>query len=240
MLENDGAFVIAFPTIRIDAVKDLSLIEEKLKSISQYNYIIFTSVNSVEYFVKSMKSLNLELPLLPKVVAVGEKTKSYCVEAGIRVDSVPSEYSGTGVIKMLQSEIGENSKIFIPASNMSRNELPDGLRKLGAIVDVVTLYINSAISVNEHKEEIDSLFKKKPDAFLFTSPSSFKSFLKILKPANEKDYFSDTIIASIGNSTKEEIQSFGLTSQVVPRVSTLEFTVKELIKYYSTEVRSLN
>jgi len=235
-LEENGARVIAFPTIRIDSIEDTSFIDEAIKNITKYNYVIFTSTNAVKFFSKRIKSLGKSIPDSLHVISVGEKTQKACNRNEIKVDSIPDQYSAKGVLQMLSSIGVSDSKILIPSSIISRDELAIGLKQLGAEVELIPIYSNSSIDDQEYFNERAEIINSKPDAFVFTSPSSFISYLKAAKIEEAVEYFSNHVVAAIGNTTKREIEKLNINVDVVPDKNTLEDTIKELIKFYSSEV----
>jgi len=54
-----------------------------------------------------------------------------------------------------------------------------------------------------------------------------------LKIENLKQYFGDSVIAVIGNTTKNEIEKLGLKVHIVPSVYTVKGIVDEVINYFS-------
>jgi uroporphyrinogen-III synthase len=84
--------------------------------------------------------------------------------------------------------------IFIPRSAIGRNELPEGLESLGAIVKTASVY-NVAVPTYEAVQPyIEKLNSCKPDLFIFTSPSAFENLLSILKISDPQSYFQNFII----------------------------------------------
>ncbi len=55
ILEEEGAYVIEFPVIEITEPEDYSELDNAIKNIKKYNWIIFTSVNGVKFFLNRLK-----------------------------------------------------------------------------------------------------------------------------------------------------------------------------------------
>ena len=63
------------------------------------------------------------------------------------------------------------SRVLIPRSNLALSIIPDGLRRLGFIVDCVTAY-NTCMPANPRRIDLTTV-----DRIVFTSPSTVDNFL---------------------------------------------------------------
>lgn len=122
---------------------------------------------------------------------------------------------------------------MIPCSALARNELVVGLTELGAEVFAVPIYDVVENSIEDLQSEYDSIRNKKPDLFVFTSPSSFANFTKIINIVNVTEYFNNCTIAVIGTTTENAVKSYGLTVNIVPKVFSLQGISEAIIKYFS-------
>lgn len=233
-LQDEGAEVLAFPTIKVGSIDDYTLFDSQIKKFKKFDYLIFTSANAVTKFNERIVEKNIELDFSTvRVVAVGEKTYDACNEYSIPTDIIPNEFSSHGIIDELSNYVLEEKNILIPGSSIMRTELKDGLEKLGASVTLVPIYNIETPSYEDVKEQLEILQNKKPTIFIFTSPSTFKSFVKILNLENPKKYFDGSLIAVIGNTTKGEIEKHGIEVDIVPEVYTVKGVVDEVIKYFT-------
>jgi uroporphyrinogen-III synthase len=233
-LQDEGAEVLAFPTIKVVPMNDYSLFDNQIKKFKKFDYLIFTSANAVEMFNSRILEKNIELDFSSiRIAAVGEKTYDACTEYSIPADIIPSEFSARGIIEELSNYVLDGKNIFIPGSSIARTDLKEGLEKLGASVTVVPIYNIETPSYEDVKEQIEILKTRKPSIFIFTSPSTFKNLVSLLKIDNLKEYFEDSLIAVIGNTTRNEIEKLGLTVDIVPAVYTVKGIVDEVLNYFS-------
>ena len=172
LLTDAGAKLIYFPTIKIIPNYNSPELIDAVNNFSDFDYIVFTSGNSVDIFNKFALQNNCDISKL-KVAVTGRSTFESCKSLGIEVDILPDEFSAKGLLRYFSqiNIIGE--KIFIPGSSLSRDELSTGLMELGAKVKAVQIYDVVINNSGELQEEIGELKIRKPDVFLFTSPSSF-------------------------------------------------------------------
>jgi uroporphyrinogen-III synthase len=146
---------------------------------------------------------------------------------------MPDEFSAKGLLGKLSMVNLSGKNILIPCSSLSRDELRIGLIELGANVSSVPIYSVVKNNVEELEEEINYIKKRKPDVFLFTSPSSFENFLSLTGVEQLSDYFEGCTITAIGATTENAIREFNLTVNIVPQIFTIEGASKAIIRYFS-------
>jgi len=167
------------------------------------------------------------------VAVVGRSTFEFCETLGISVNILPDEFSAKGLLSKLSLVNLSGKNILIPCSSLSRDELRIRLTELGANVKSVPIYDVVINNVEELHEEINSLKNRKPDVFLFTSPSSFENFLSIAGVEQLSDYFGGSVIAAIGTTTENAIRKFNLTVNIVPQIFTIKEASEAIIRYFS-------
>ena len=167
-----------------------------------------------------------------KVVAVGNKTASVCERLDVPVNIIPKKFSGEGVTNELSKFDLKNKIIFIPRSEIGREELPEELETRGAILKVAPVY-NVALPDQETiKDRVDELKNTQPDLFIFTSPSTFKNYLQIFDITNPYQYFHDYDIAAIGPTTRAAIENRNVRVTIMPDEYTINGLVKATLEYY--------
>src|SRR5919197_6593161 len=99
LLESFGARVVACPTIEIVAPESYDLLDEAIENLFGYDWLVFTSANAVEHFLRRLEALGREVGELDslRVCAVGEATSERLVAAHVHVDVVPQKYQAEGV-----------------------------------------------------------------------------------------------------------------------------------------------
>jgi len=233
-LSKLGANVIIFPTLEIVPPDNWNKFDSVVSNPSKIDFIIFTSVHSVQMFSKRCKETGAELNFnRTKVVAVGNKTSSYCQKNNIPVAVVPQKFSAEGVVEVLSKFNLKNKVVFIPRSAIGREELPKGLKDLGAIIKSVPVYNVSLPSGDKMKQSLEVLNNSDPDLFIFTSPSTFENFLLIMGIKNPVGYLGKFDVAAIGPTTKEAIENKNVKVEILPDEFTIEGLIKKIIEHYS-------
>lgn len=229
-----GADVIVFPTLEIVPPNNWDKFDELILSSQKIDFIVFTSVHAVTMFIKRCNELNKQFDFKKtKVVAVGNKTKSVCEENEIKVDIVPKKFSGEGVVEELSKSDLKDKLVFIPRSAIGREDLPKGLEELGAKIITVPVYNVSLPSKESVQKNIEQLNSKKPDVFIFTSPSTFENFLLIMNINNPVSYFKNYDVAAIGPTTKSAIENSKVKVSIMPDEYTIKGLANKMIEFYN-------
>jgi uroporphyrinogen-III synthase len=231
-LMNEGAMMIYFPTIKLQHISDSIELNQSLDKFEKYDWIVFTSSNAVESFFAIAKQRNLDLSRV-KVATVGSETTKCCEEYNLEVSLVPAEFSAIGLLKEFSKMNMLGKKIFIPCSSLSRKVLSVVLVELGADVTSVPTYEVLENELNSIRKELEQIQNKRPDIFVFTSPSSFRNYLSLLKVEDAESYFNNAVICSIGKTTEAAISEYGINVNIVPELFSLRGVEEAIKKYFS-------
>lgn len=211
LVSAEGGTSIALPTLEI-VPKGQAAAKSFMDALRQkkHDYCAFMSTQAVQVLVELAGSDRVEEALKnTRVIAVGPKTRAELEKHRIRVDSMPSEFSTKGMVKMLSKKMPAGKKIIIPRSAAADDSAANALRSLGMHVDEVMLYgIRISRPSKEWKQFAVSLQEYNIDAIIFTSASSVESFFEILGKLTDSDVHlgQETKVVSIGPFTTEELK----------------------------------
>ncbi|MBB1570016.1 MAG: hydroxymethylbilane synthase [Propionibacterium sp.] len=130
-LASCGLEVTAFPV-----QTPVALVNEV--DLGQAAWSVVTSARTVEI----LQRLGARLP--GRIAAVGKATAAALESAGYAVDLIPAQASGMGLVEEFPEGPG---KVVIPGSALSKQDLPDGLQRLGWEVGVFPVYTMKAAEV---------------------------------------------------------------------------------------------
>jgi uroporphyrinogen III methyltransferase / synthase len=172
-LQSLGAEVVECPAIAIAPPETYAPVDEAIMRLDSYDWVIFTSANAVEAFSTRLARVSgsKEIVATRKVCAVGPATAAALNRIGCEPALVPSVYLAEAIVE----EIGdvEGRRIVLPAADMARKTLADGLRRKGAQVDELTVY---RTIVGEASGLLADLLQDgKVDAITFTSSSTVRN-----------------------------------------------------------------
>ena len=232
-IEDLGGEAIEFPTIEIAPPTSYRKLDSAIVSLDKYEWLVFTSVNGVKYFFARLFERGQDNRSLHsiKLAAIGEQTAGAIEKRGFKVDLVPEEFIAEGLVRSFSKVDIKGKRILIPRVKKAREILPDGLRNLGAEVDVVPAYEAhqpSPKTLEPAKELIDS---GGIDVITFASSSTARNFFEIMG----KDFVqkNKSIIACIGPITARTVESFGLEPQIVCEKYTIEELAKDIAAYFN-------
>ncbi|MEJ2748993.1 MAG: uroporphyrinogen-III synthase, partial [Anaerolineae bacterium] len=131
-----GAEPIVFPVIQFVALSTEPL-DKALTQFEQYDWLVFTSVNAVEFFFRRVDELDLTLNM-PQVATVGSATAVALQARHIPLNFTPNQFTGEALAAGLGDLTGQ--KVLLPRAKIGRPQIVDLLRQQGAEVDDIALY----------------------------------------------------------------------------------------------------
>src|SRR6185312_17335653 len=98
-LRELGAEVLEIPFIEIRRPRSYQALDRALKNLSQYDWLILTSVNGVEAVWERLPKLRLGKSMGHlQIAAIGPATRQAIEQHGMKVDVVPREYVAESVV----------------------------------------------------------------------------------------------------------------------------------------------
>ena len=225
-LRELGAEVLEIPTIEIHPPQSYEPLDNALRRIKDYQWLILTSVNGVAAAVARMKKLQIATTNLNhlKIAAIGPATQRAIQSQGLEVSVVPEQYVAESVVEALRDKVS-GRRVLLVRAKVARDVLPQQLRKMKALVDIVDAYETKAPA--RSAQVLKELFSKppaRPHLVTFTSSSTAKNFLDLLGTDLQQS-LREIYLASIGPVTSATLASAGLT----PAIEAHEFTMDGLV-----------
>ncbi len=246
-LRSLGATVIEIPFIEIRKPQSYRPLDDALKNIKSYDWLILTSANGVEAMWERVRKLRITRKNLQhlQIAAIGPATKKAIVKHGLKVKMVPEEYVAESVVKGLRDKVNGKRVVLIRAK-VARDVIPEELRATGAAVDVIEAY--ETVAPEKSRVRLRALMKsaaRRPHVVTFTSSSTAKNFAELLcgsgapprsdgaKPRPHTDLrkvkadsFNGIQFASIGPVTSATLRELQMPVAIEAR----EFTMGGLIR----------
>jgi uroporphyrinogen III methyltransferase / synthase len=240
LLEGMGAETIEAPMIKILPPDDYGPLDEICARAATFDWIIFTSANAVDAFVRRLLASPLDLRELKgvKLCVVGTATAQRLAGYGLKPDLLPSEYRAESVLSAISaSDNVARAKVLLPRSDIGREILADELRKHGAEVTEVVAY--RTVAAEPEREGDPDVFRllleRRVDVVTFTSPSAVRSFVNVFGPEPAADLLRHTVVASIGPVTAEAAAQCGIQTAIVPTQYTVPALVDAIVEYVGQE-----
>ncbi len=209
--------IVHRPIVKCIALDDYSYLDKHIKQLHTFDWLIFTSPNGVRFFFEQLRLSGLDARALSKVkvAAIGKTTAAELIASGILADLVPDTESSAGLLEKFSSLDMKNKKVLLPRAEVASSELPEGLTRLGAAVEVVAVY--KTIEIEPADIDFDYI-----DIILFTSGSVVRAFVKkfgkVPTHTRQGEARRSPIKAyCLGLPTLAEAKKHGIDAEIMPR-----------------------
>ena len=239
-LREKGARVVEIPFIEIRKPRSFKPLDQALKDLNSYDWLILTSVNGVDAMWERALDQRIPLPKksraiaprsrlnengasAPAVAAIGPATKKAIEQRGLKVDVVPKEYVAESVVRSLKSKV-KGKRVLLVRAKVARDVIPRELRRAGADVDVVEAY--ETVVPQSSRRKLRAVLRSAtthPHVVTFTSSSTVKNFVALI--GKSRANLRSVRMASIGPVTSATLRECGLKVHIAAK----EFTIPGLV-----------
>jgi len=233
-----GAEVVTAPAIRIEPLADLEPLRVALADLGRYRWIVFTSQNSVQVVFDTLPAWGHAANAFAKarVAAIGRATGDALSARGVPVDVLPEGYVAESLVDAIASQ-GDlhGARVLIPQAEVARDTLAEGLRKLGAEVDVIPVY-RTVPALGDGAALAREILAGRIDAITFTSSSTVHSFVQSVGAvAASCDRYSAAVIGPITAATA---RGYGLPVAIEAVEHTAAGLVDALARHFRSPAAS--
>ncbi len=233
-LSDLGAECLECPTIKVSPPQDVKPLDRAMENLSSYDWLIFTSVNGVNFFFERLFQKNKDVRALKDIhtAVIGPATEKRLFDFGLKSDIVPESYRAESVVKAFAGKDVTGRKILLPRAKEARPVLPLELKKMGAVVDEVTAYCTHA--VKDNTDVLSARLKERSiDMITFTSSSTVKNFRALFPNEDLKDLMRGVTIASIGPVTADTARDLGFDVHIIAESYTIPGLCQAILTHFS-------
>jgi uroporphyrinogen III methyltransferase/synthase len=210
-----GANVIEEPTIELSPPEDQSAVDEALRGMNGFDWIVFTSPAGVKHAKRRLVELGLDVRAFgsAKLATVGEETaRAIRDQLSLKVDLCPQQFVAEALADALhQSGEVTGKRFMLLRADIGRPILAQRLKQDGAAL-IKDIAIYQTRPVANLSESVDSALANGEIHWItFTSSSTVKNFLAQLGP-DAAAKLSGIRLASIGPITSQTIRAAGLNA----------------------------
>jgi uroporphyrinogen-III synthase len=217
-LEQMGATVVELPLIEVVPPLDMAPLDTAVRGLDGYDWIVFTSANAVRSVSERITDLGLGERALTrrKVASIGPATTRALRGAfpGLVVSVEATQHDAESLLRELAAA-ARGLRFLVPTSDRARDVLPEGLRRAGGTVDVVTAY--RTVAPAGLRERISECLRGGADLVTFASPSAVENFV-----AAAAEWVPRVRAAVIGPVTEEACRRAGIEVRVIAEPSTAD------------------
>ena len=235
LLEDAGAVAVELPAIAIVPPDDFAPLDDAVNRLASFGWVIFASVNAVDSVFERLDAQGLDARAFgaARVGAIGPATAAALERRGIRPDFTPSRSVSSAALEELAAYDWSGVSVLMPAADIGRDELAEGLSRLGASVQRVTAY--RTITPPDAAQRARGAFADGIDIVTFTSSSTVRNLLALLEKdgGSGKDDLSRSLIACIGPVTAGTARELGLRVDIEAEEHTVEGLASALSQRFS-------
>jgi uroporphyrinogen III methyltransferase/synthase len=206
-LRDAGAEVYEMPPQAV-ARLDLAPMREAITNLAHYQWVVFTSRDSVGVFWEQLLGSGRDARALAgvAVTAVGAETAGALLEHGIAVDVIPERFTADSLIEKLRARDDvTGSRVLIISPEGQDDALSSELTELGAEVTSVDSY-RALPDQRAARRLRRAIGKKTVDLVAFTSVPSVRAFVA----AAGEDLSHEVRGASMNDAVTEALNAAGI------------------------------
>ena len=223
-----GAEVYEIPFIEIRPPRSFKSLDESLKLVAEYEWLILTSVNGVRAMFDRMAVLNVSHRALAhlNIAAIGPATRAAIEREGLTVAVTPREYVAEAIVESLCDKV-RGKRVLLCRAKIARDVIPRELRQMGAFLDVVEAY--ETVIPQSSRVQLRAVLRdplRRPHIITFTSSSTVNNYVALLGIRSGQSQLVEGVLnASIGPVTSDTLRHFQLSVDV----QAVEYTIPGLI-----------
>ena len=211
LLQQQGAKVIEMPALEISPPSSWKDLDQAIANLNQFNWLILTSANGVEYFLNRLSELGKDARALAeiKIAVVGKKTSAVLKQHSLQSDFIPPNFVADSLVANFPEPLANKKILFPRVETGGRKVLVKELTTQGAeVVEVAAYQSKCPVQITSLAWEV--LQQKQVDIVTFASSKTVKNFRQLLESAialnqetNFQSFLENVSIASIGPQTSK-------------------------------------
>lgn len=228
LIRDCGGTPISFPCIAIAPPPDPRQLEDCLRGIQEFDWLLLTSGNTVRAVADRLPELGIQLT--DSRIRIGAAGPATAAEARRRLSCeirhLPAEYGATHLARSLP--LGESARILLPQSDRAAESTAEALRARGATVTAVVAY---RTVLGQGGVDLPALIARgEINALTFTSPSAVAFFNRRCPSTAAKRLPA----LCIGPATSAAARAHGFQRVITPAQPTLSDMVAALADHLAS------
>lgn len=228
LIRERGGVPLLYPCIAIAPPDDFSPLDDALRRISEFDWLVFTSSNAVAAVAERLRFLASQPDWSHlSIAAVGPQTNdAVSIAFGRRADFLPEQANARMLAQKLP--MPKAARVLLPQTDRADPSTAQVLRERGAAVSAVIAY--RTVMGSGGIDLAAQCSQGKIQALTFASPSAVEF---LLRRCPQPKLFA-LPVACIGATTAEAARRHGFTRLVVPQVGGLSKMLEALAEFFKT------
>lgn len=208
------------PTIEIGPCEDWVPVDDALTRLDQFQWLVFSSANGVQYLLSRLFSLGRDLRALGgiKLAAIGPGTAEALEMWRLNADLVPGEFRAEVLADALAPQVA-GKQVLLARASRGREVLAQRLQQAGAQVSQVVVYASTDVEHIDPQIET-ALSDGEIDWITVTSSAIAQSAARLFRGS-----FGKAKLASISPITSDTLRNLGHE----PAAEAEDYTMKGVV-----------
>ena len=226
-----GAVPFVLPTVEIREPDNWSAVDQAIRGLEQFDWLVFTSANGVQAFLGRLEKLGLDLRVLGRHAPRGDRAENGGGALGVASapDLVPAKFQSEDLAAALLTQIKPGESVLLARADRGRELLRD---QLAAACQVEQIAVYSQVdTVDTDEEMLDSLRRGEIEFVTLTSSNIARAFLSRLDATCRRRIETGEIkLVSISPVTSAEISKLGFAVAAEAAQATTEGVIEALVE----------
>lgn len=230
-LTEKGAEVFEIPASQCLSNADSALTDTTLARLNSYDWILFTNPVTIDLFLTRLLRTHGDLRALgpARLGTYGPMTAEKLQAWHLKPCAVPADHKTALILDaVLKSGSVTGLKFLIVSGEGATEKVPEGLRELGAQVDVLPIYTLEP-EVRTGATELKRFNQQGADWIVFASRVAIEHFHKRFDLRAILKSFPQTRIAVASSAIKEALEKLGLAPSVIAEPGDVQGLVNKII-----------
>ena len=225
-LQALGAHVLTYAATRI-VTRDTDALRVAACALARYDWVLFTSATSVGLTFDATAGCGITPDdwAHTRVATVGSSTAAAVRSRGVEPFLMPGRFVAEGLLDAFaaRDDVSGTTMLY-PAASGARNDLTDGLRALGAMVDRIDVY--ESVATDEDVADVRAALRDgRVHAVTMTARSAVDAWVSAMGALHN---VADVV--SIGPITTQAAHASGMRVVAEAMPSTLEGLVAAVVR----------
>lgn len=222
-----GMEPVVVPTVAILPPGSFDALDEALRSLERYDWILFTSTNGVGAFFDRAALLGIDPVSTTSLqwAGIGPATADAITAHGIPTVWMPSRYLSEAVADELPAHAGQ--RLLRIRADVASSLPAERLRARGVVVDEVVAYCTQEAPPGA-TELLAQAWADGIDGVIFTSASTVRGFARMAAGASLGQGLDDLMIIAIGPVTAKAVEAMGWPVHLVASEHSVDGVVQVL------------
>ncbi len=210
-IESLGGRAVCLPTVTIGEPEDWSAVDRALERLGEYQWLVFTSSNGVDAFLRRLRQTGRDLRALGglKLAVIGPATAEALRGFHLEPDVMPRTFNSEGLVESLRTRVAKQ-RVLLARADRGVELLREQLSAV-AMVDQVAVYSQRDASLEASEPALRMMSEGRIDFVTLTSSNIARALIGALDASAQQHIrLGRTALVCISPRTSATVRELGL------------------------------